>query len=240
MSRAGSWRRRFAPPSQPIRAPASALLNQAQRRGIAQGIDYRLAERRCGRGPNSRRSVKIEWMALRGSTTWRFGSGDRDQCRNSGRALRHGRAAGPAWEARARQPCPLRSVAGHGGSRNPARRVFRRGVRSASIRRLPSVSDADDSATQRGDLLRDAYAGDSIRARIDAMRQFWQIPARRRVGSPVPDGVYYGALPVIARAAAALPPTDGRGEDTPWLMAAMLSGGYDRSAARWSAALDRL
>ncbi len=57
---------------------------------------------------------------------------------------------------------------------------------------------------------------------------------------PGPGGVYFGNLPVIARAAAALPATGGAGEDTPWLIAAMLAGGYDNSAARWSAAVNRL
>jgi hypothetical protein len=71
------------------------------------------------------------------------------------------------------------------------------------------------------------------------MRGFWQAkPADDWFAGP--EGVYYGALPVIARAAAAIPATDGAADDTPWLLAAMLSGGYDRSAARWSAALDRL
>src|SRR3546814_1112415 len=43
---------------------ASGALNQAQRRGVVRGIDYRLAEKVVGTGFNARRSVKIEWDAV--------------------------------------------------------------------------------------------------------------------------------------------------------------------------------
>jgi hypothetical protein len=99
---------------------------------------------------------------------------------------------------------------------------------------LAESDGADESATERGDVLRQAYAGESIRSRIDGMRQFWLAQPGDQ-WFPGPDGVFYGALPVIARAAASLPPTAGAGADT-----AMLSGGYDHSAARWTAALGAL
>ncbi|MGE4323437.1 MAG: hypothetical protein AB7E60_10465, partial [Sphingobium sp.] len=52
---------------------ASAALNQAQRRGVVRGIDYRLAEKVVGTGFNARRSVKIEWDGVDRLTAWRFG-----------------------------------------------------------------------------------------------------------------------------------------------------------------------
>src|SRR3546814_7086031 len=52
---------------------ASGALNQAQRRGVVRGIDYRLAEKVVGTGFNARRSVKIEWDAVDRLTAWRFG-----------------------------------------------------------------------------------------------------------------------------------------------------------------------
>ncbi len=216
---------------------ASALLSQAQRRGIARGIDYRLAEKVVGSGPNSRRSVKIEWDGVSNLTTWRFGLATATNVAIPD-AL-YG-TVGPqvrAWEARAPglsyvQRLPGTAVATRLG-------VFSGAASLGFYSALAQQDDAAATDTERGDLLRDAYAGDSIRARIDAMRQFW-IAKPADGWWPGPGGVYFGNLPVIARAAAALPPTAGAGEDTPWLIAAMLSGGYDNNAARWSAAINRL
>jgi len=216
---------------------ASALLNQAERRGIARGIDYRLAEKTVGAGPNSRRSVKIEWNGVTRLTTWRFGLATATNVEIPAPLYA---TVGPqvrAWEARA----PSMTAA----QRLPGTAVATRlGVFSGDVSRgfysaLADESEAVQGATEQADLLRQAYAGDSIRERIDAMRQYWQTPPADNWFAG-PEGVYYGALPVIARAAAVLPPTAGAAEATPWLIAAMLSGGYDRSAARWSAALDRL
>ncbi|MBO9582467.1 MAG: hypothetical protein J7498_16395, partial [Sphingobium sp.] len=56
-----------------------------------------------------------------------------------------------------------------------------------------------------------------------------------------PGEVDYAALPVIARAAASIKPDgEAAADNTPWLIAAMFSGGYDRNAARWAGALDAL
>ena len=52
---------------------ASGALNQAQRRGVVRGIDYRLAEKVVGTGFNARRSVKIEWDTVSQLTAWPFG-----------------------------------------------------------------------------------------------------------------------------------------------------------------------
>jgi hypothetical protein len=216
---------------------ASALLNQAERRGIARGIDYRLAEKTVGAGPNSRRSVKIEWEGVDRLTTWRFGLATATNVEIPAALYA---SVGPqvrAWEARAPSltlPQRLRgtAVASRLG-------VFSGEATLSYYAALADRDEADTAAAERADLLRGAYAGESIRARIDAMRGFWQArPADEWFAGP--EGVYYGALPVIARAAAAIPATDGAADDTPWLLAAMLSGGYDRSAARWSVAIDRL
>ena len=216
---------------------ASALLNQAERRGIARGIDYRLAEKAVGSGPNSRRSVKIEWDGVSNLTTWRFGLATATNVAIPD-AL-YG-TVGPqvrAWEARApmlslQQRLPGTAVATRLG-------VFSGATSLGFYAALADRDDADDAAAERADLLRAAYAGDSVSARIDGIRQFWLVrPADNWFAGP--GGVFYGALPVVARAAATLPATLDAGEDTPWLIAAMLSGGYDRSAARWGSMLGQL
>lgn len=216
---------------------ASALLNQAERRGIARGIDYRLAEKAVGAGPNSRRSVKIEWDGVTNLTSWRFGLANATNVPIP-EALYA--TVGPqvrAWEARA--PLLTRT------QRLPGVAVATRlGVFSGSASRdfhaaLADEDDADDAATARGDLLRTAYTGGSASERIAAMRQWWT-GAFADGGRTGPGGVHYGNLPALARAAAVLPASDEAGEDTPWLIAAMLAGGYDNHAARWSAVANRL
>jgi len=216
---------------------ASALLSQARRRGIAHNVDYRLAEKMVGAGPNSRRSVKIEWNGVTGLTNWRFGLATAANVTipdalyaNAGPQVR-------AWEARA----PALSLA----QRVPGVAVATRlGVFSgaASLDFYSALAEqpgADEAATTRGDLLRTAYAGSSASERIGAMRRLWSMPSAQGEWRGAGD-VYYGTLPVLARAAAVLPPTADAGEDMPWLIAAMLSGGYDGQAARWSGAVNRL
>ncbi|BAK66454.1 hypothetical protein SLG_17790 [Sphingobium sp. SYK-6] len=212
---------------------ASALLNQASRRGIARGIDYRLAEKVVGAGPNSRRSVRIEWDGVDRLTTWRFGLATATNVEIPAALYA---TVGPqvrAWEARAPGLTPAQRLPGTAVA-------TRLGVFSGrTTLGFHAALAEDDDGSESAELLRNAYGANSIRGRIDAMREFWRLqPADRWPAGP--GEVHFGALPVIARAAAALPPTAGAGEDTPWLVAAMLSGGYDRNAARWAAALGRL
>ncbi len=216
---------------------ASAILNQAERRKIARGIDYRLAEKVVGSGPNSRRSVKIEWDGVNALTSWRFGLATATNV-DIPDALYT--TAGPqvrAWEARApmlpldrRQPGVMAAT--------------RLGVFSGEAARSFWSEFADDQtvgagAGEAGDLIRTAFAGESSAARIEAMRRFWnRAPADG--GARGPGGVDYAALPILARAAAALPPDATAGEDAPWLIAAMLSAGYDRNAQRWGRTVEGL
>ncbi|HWJ69379.1 MAG TPA: hypothetical protein VNS79_04945 [Sphingobium sp.] len=216
---------------------ATALLSQAQRRGIAHSVDYRLAEKIVGAGPNSRRSVKIEWDGVSALTSWRFGLATAANVAIPD-ALYAG--AGPqvrAWEARApaltlAQRVPGAAVATRLG-------VFSGAASLDFYSALAGEPDADEAATARGDLLRMASAGPSASERIGAMRRLWTTPSVAGEWSDT-DGVHYGNLPVLARAAAALPPTAAAGAETPWLIAAMLAGGYDGQAARWSGAVNRL
>ncbi|WP_443971282.1 hypothetical protein [Sphingobium sp. CR28] len=215
---------------------ASALLAQASRRGIARGIDYRLAEKVVGSGPNSRRSVKIEWDGVNQLTNWRFGLATATNVEIPEALFS---TVGPqvrAWEARA----PTLSYERRQRGVAVATRL---GVFSGDAARTfwseyADASENGSSASDIGDLLRTAYAGESISERIGAMRSFWsRSPADGVAG---PGGVDYAALPVLARAAAVLTPTADAGDDTPWLIAAMLSSGFDRSAQRWGGVVGSL
>ncbi|MBU0657336.1 MAG: hypothetical protein KKF15_00795, partial [Alphaproteobacteria bacterium] len=82
----------------------------------------------------------------------------------------------------------------------------------------------------RIDALRTAYTGATVGARIGAMQTWWQDGAR-------PD---YVGLIATARAAAALPVAQADARDAANLVAAMMTAGYDRNAARWARALGQI
>ncbi|WP_336964934.1 hypothetical protein [Sphingobium aquiterrae] len=206
---------------------ASGALNQAERRGDVRGIDYRLTEKVVGAGFNARRSVKIEWEGVDRLTAWRFGLATATNVEIPD-AL-YG-TAGPqvrAWEARA----PMLSLARR---RIGVETAARLGVWSSDAlvdyyAALAAADDAPVEARDRGEALRNAFAGATIDDRIGGMRTLWTRPDA--------DGVDYVGLIVTARAAAILPVGSSNSEDLSRLIAAMLSAGYDRSAARWARAL---
>jgi len=216
---------------------ASSFLNQARRRGIARGIDYRLAEKTVGAGPNSRRSVKIEWDGVSQLTTWRFGLATATNVEIPAALYQTVGSQVRAWEARAPGLSLMRRAPG-------AAAATRLGVFSGDAARdfysaLAGDPDADQTAAERAEQLARAYGGDNVRARVDAMRRLWS--AASADGWPSDhEELTYGALPMIARAAAAIPPDAALGEDVPWLIAAMLSAGYDGNAARWASIVDRV
>jgi hypothetical protein len=220
---------------------ATSFLNQAQGQGKIHGVDYRLAEKAVGAGPNSRRSVKIEWQGVDTLDPWRFGLATATNVDIPDALYQTGGDRFRAWEARA----PMLSVARRLPGVAAASRL---GVFSGaalidfySQLSTPETATTDeDKATPAGlfDTFRACYAGDTVAARIDAMRTFWTM-APADGSAPGPGKVSYAALPAIARAAAALPPTSNAGENLPWLIAAMLSGGYDHNAANWSPIVDK-
>lgn len=201
---------------------ASGALNQAQRRGVVRGIDYRLAEKVVGTGFNARRSVKIEWDGVDGLTAWRFGLATALNVEIPD-AL-YG-TAGPhvrAWEARAPALSAVRRLPG-------VEAAARLGVFSAQAlvgfySQLQAEGDVPDNAVDRIEALRSAYAGATVSSRLQGMRTLWQNEGR-------PD---YVGLMATARAAAALPVSEMEARDLANLVAAMMTAGYDRSAAQWA------
>lgn len=216
---------------------ASSLLNQASYQGKMRGIDYHLAEKVVASGPNSRRSVRIEWEGVTTLDAWRFGLATATNVDIPDTLYPTSPLPLRAWEARA----PMVPLA----RRIPA-------VAAASRMGVMSGAALADFYSQLGDpdledrgpdglfsAFRRAYGSDTIGGRIDGMRDFWSLPPAD--GYPAgPGGVNYAALPALARAAASLPPAQNAGDALPWLIAAMLSSGYDRNAARWIGATEAL
>jgi hypothetical protein len=207
---------------------ASGALNQAQRKGVVRGIDYRLAEKVVGTGFNARRSVNIEWDGVDRLTAWRFGLATAlnveipdDLYKTVGSHVR-------AWEARAPALSPLR--------RRPGAEIAARlGVFSSAAlvgfySQLDNEADTPNEIADKADALRTAYAGATVGDRIGAMHSWWQDNAS-------PD---YVGLIATARAAAALPVAKADAQDAANLVASMLTAGYDRNAARWARAFGQL
>ena len=229
-SKAPGWdmTRAICPALSGDQGSASGALNQAQRRGVVRGIDYRLAEKVVGTGFNARRSVNIEWDGVDKLTAWRFGLATAlnveipdDLYATVGPHVR-------AWEARAPALSPMR--------RRPGADIAARlGVFSSAAlvgfySQLDSEGDSSGEVADRIDALRTAFAGNTVRDRIGAMRTWWGDGAR-------PD---YVGLIATARAAAALPVAQADGQDAANLVGSMLTAGYDRNAARWARAIGQL
>lgn len=200
---------------------ASAVLNQEQRRGQVRGIDYRLAEKIVGAGTNARRSVKIEWEGVDRLTAWRFGLAT---AANVAIPTPLMAAAGDqvrAWQARA----PMLPLATRLPSAETAARlgVFSGAALVDLYSQMDGAEDAPADFQNRGELLRRAYAAPTAAERIEAMRDLWG-----RNTDPFLD------LIALSRAAAVLPVSEASGADAGRLIAAMLTAGYDRSAARWA------
>ncbi len=204
---------------------ASGALNQARRRGVVRGIDYRLAEKVVGTGFNARRSVKIEWDGVDRLTAWRFGLATALNVEipdalyaTAGSHVRAWESRAPALSATRRQPGV--DVAARLGVMSSAALV-------GFYSQLGADGDAPAAISDRIDTLRTAYAGASIGERVRAMRTLWQDNAR-------PD---YLGLIATARAAAALPVAQVEARDAANLVAAMLTAGYDRNAVAWARAM---
>ena len=203
---------------------ASGALNQAQRRGVVRGIDYRLAEKVVGTGFNARRSVKIEWDTVDRLTAWRFGLATALNVEIPDALYATAGEHVRAWEARA--PA-LSAVKRLPGAEVAARLgVFSNKALVGFYSQLGVEGEAQPEVADRIDALRTAHVGGSVEDRLQAMRSLW-----RDNGNPD-----YVGLIATARAAAALPVRQIDARDAANLVAAMLTAGYDRSTLRWTSA----
>lgn len=206
---------------------ASAILGQTQRRGSVRGVDYRLTEKMVGAGANARRSVSISWNGVERLTAWRFGLASALNVDIPQPLMDRAGSHVLAWQAAAPALAPEKRLAA-------VEMAARLGVfSSAALVDYYSQLDGNDNAPDGFEtnvaLLRQAYGGATVAARIGAMRDYW--------GNGTRDIV---RLLALSRAAAVLPASDIGGADLSNLVAAMLSAGYDNSAARWAVARDSL
>lgn len=207
---------------------ASAILNQTQRRGDVDGIDYRLTEKIVGAGANARRSVKIEWDGVERLTAWRFGLATAANVDIPAPLIAQGGTHVLAWQARAPTLGPLARLSAVEAAARLG--VFSSGALVDFYSGLDGQEELPNGLGDRLAALRTAYSGSDAPDRLEAMRTVWS-------GGSAWDLV---GLLSVSRAAAALPFTEVKGADLSRLIAAMLSAGYDTSAMRWAGATDAL
>lgn len=205
-------------------ARASALADEARRRGDLGGIDFRLAEKFIGAGAEARRAATLQWEEVRGLTPWRAGLAGAVGAEIPPRLVNNAAPQIQAWLARA----PMIPLEQRLGAASTAASL---GVLSshALVEIHSLMLDQTDIAEVEGtvgDRLRAAWTNRDAGDRLAAMRALWREPqgARER----------YARLILTAGAAARIPASEDLRADADNLIASMLSAGFDRAAAAWS------
>lgn len=205
-------------------ANATAFLRRFRRQKVMSGIDYRLAEKAVGAGIDGRRNVKIEWDNVKDMNAWRFGlshaAGVQPPARlyeNTGRHIDGWRAQLPMLPSNARVDASYNAAA--------------MGVLSnAAMVDLYAVAlddpDAGEAIKDRAEYLANAFAGKTASSRVDSMQQLWD--------SASGQVQFHAMLVLTARSAAAVAPSDALDGRADNLIRAMMTAGFDESAAGWA------
>ncbi|MCB5424683.1 hypothetical protein H0274_05390 [Altererythrobacter sp. CC-YST694] len=200
---------------------AARDLDIALSRGTAPRIDVLLAKRYAGAAAEGGQAVNIEWNDVRELNPWRYslavtlGIEVPDSLRNG---------AG-AWYDRMGALSPALPLGIRAAS---ADRAAGEGILSSAAlvdlySQIFSTPEIEGEVAQRAALLREAYVAQDPADRIQAIRDLW--------GSATPD---YGRLVLTAYAAARITPSKDLEDDSPLLIASMLTAGLDRNAMRWA------
>ena len=202
---------------------AGKLIDAARRQRAATGIDLLLAEKILGAGAQGRRAVTIEWDGVDRLSAWRWGLATASGVAVPDTLLA---SAGPqvrGWAARAAGIAPpLRLRA--------ADWAASQGVLSnlAMVDLWGQVEDADDTSNGDAAIARDlraAYTSADMAERASILTQLWKEAADPRQR--------YARMVLAARAAAGVRPAAAQAASAGELIAAMLTAGLDRPAARW-------
>jgi len=209
-------------------AHASALVDEARRRGGVGGVDVLLAEKVIGAGAEARRAASIQWDEVGALNAWRFGLASATGAEIPERLVREASLPIQAWLARA----PMVPIEQRLGAASVAASL---GVFSShSLVEIHSLMlDRTDVAEAGGTVaarLRTAWVHRSPGERLETMRSLWREPetAHER----------HARLILTAGAAARIPPSGDFASDADDLIASMLTAGLDRQAARWSGVVE--
>ena len=205
-------------------ARASALADEARRRGDIGGIDFRLAEKFIGAGAEARRAATLEWEQVPGLTPWRAGLAGAVGAEIPARVVASSPLQVQAWIARAPM-IPLEQRLG-AASTAASLGVFSSEALVEAYSLMLDQTDIAEVEGTVGDRLRTAWAHRDLGTRVNALRELWREPQSPRER--------YARLILTAGAAARVPATVDRAGDADELIASMLSAGMDRAAAAWS------
>ena len=204
-------------------ANSTMWLDRGRGRG-PRDIDFLLAERVVGAGPNTRHAAIIEWNGVDRLTSWRFGMASA-----VGLAIPEPLFAtvGPqyqAWRARAPMVQPADRI---GAARTAAALGVFSNAALVDLYGQVDEREGDVGRDTPAARLRMAYVGDDSSARMGAIRSFWEEAESQ------PGGLYAAEI-LTARAVARLKPDDSFAADYGRLVASMLSAALDVQAARWA------
>jgi hypothetical protein len=202
---------------------ASSNIESARRRGRVNPIDIALADKVVGAGAETARAVTIEWEPVKELNSWRYGLATATAMMPPEQLINSASLQTQAWLARApmfpaTQRLPMARTAAALGVFSSQALVD---LYAASF----DVTEPDALGATEAWQLRLAYTGRDTDARMAAMRTIWG-----NAQSPL-DRV--AARVLLARAARHIAPSDQLQSDAPDLVASLLSGGFDREAARW-------
>ena len=210
-------------------ARASALADEARRRGDIGGIDFRLAEKVIGAGAEARRAATLDWAEVGTLNPWRAGLAGAVGAEIPPHLVNRAAPEIQAWLARAPMiPLDQRLAA--------AATAASLGVFSSSglVDAYSLMLDQTDIAETEGTIaarLRTAWTHRDPAERVEAMRRLWREPEAPRER--------YARLILTAGAAARIAPSEDYGGDTDNLIASLLSAGMDRAAASWSSIVEQ-
>lgn len=208
---------------------AAEQIDRAARGNDGDPIDRLLAEKVVGAGVNGRRAVTIEWDDVEELTPWRFGLGLATGVEPPDRLFRTGGRVFQAWRARA----PMLSFASRIAGADVAAAM---GV-LAHDQMIDLYAAAYDDPGAGGDLraraalVRAAYVQQAPADRLAAMQSLWDRSDNAFVRQ--------SAHVLTAEAAARFPVSADYADASDDLIASMLAGGFDRSAARWASIVEK-
>jgi hypothetical protein len=207
---------------------AAADIDQARRRGRVGAIDLALADKVVGAGADTARAVTIEWEPVTLLTSWRYGLSTATAMMPPERLLKDADPQVRGWLARAPMFSPVQKM-------DAARTAAAMGVMSsdAMVDLYAAAYDYTDPDELGGTdpwRLRQAFVGKDRDARMSALRAMWSKDGEKQMAGWV----------TTARAATLIVPAEALKDDAANLVAALLAGGYERQAARWSKLVEGL
>jgi hypothetical protein len=205
-------------------ARASALVDEAQRRGDVTGIDLLLAQKVIGAGGEARRAAALQWDAVNVLNPWRAGLASATGAEIPPRLINGAPLEIQAWIARAPM-IPLEQRL-HAASVAASLGVFSSHSLVDAYSLMLDQTDIAETEGTVGARLRNAWINGDAGERLDAMRSLW-----RESEAPLDR---YARLILTAGAAARIPVSNDYANAADNLVASMLSAGMDREAGRWS------